>query len=231
MPQETIASSHSLIPPEPIPATALDFSKRMHRLMDGQPKDCATVAKALDGMDEMVDHIAAGLYHLASMLMGEGEDSVRLVETTIATAEVTVNHDPAQKRKSTRQALCVMALDTIVERHPGSLDPPERLESTATCIEGDDLDAAGVSGEELERMIAGPDRGRVRNWLESLPAVLRTVFVLRAVAGFTTAETAVLLAEHAGVRAAAWTTDAVRGTFHLGLCSLASQLIHASAAR
>jgi len=82
MPQEIIPPTDSLIPPELIPAGAHAFSERVHGLMDGQPKDDATVAKALAGLDEMFELIAAGLYNLASMLVGEGEDSARLVEKT-----------------------------------------------------------------------------------------------------------------------------------------------------
>jgi hypothetical protein len=77
-------------------------------------------------------------------------------------------------------------------------------------------------------MFAGPDRDRVRNWLAGLPTVLRTIFVLRAVAGFTTAETAGLLAEFGGPKAQGWTPDAVRDFFRQGLCSLASQLLKAA---
>ena len=97
------------------------------------------------------------------------------------------------------------------------------------CIEDDDLESAGVSQVELEQMIVGPDRDRVRSWLENLPVDLRTVFVLRAVAGFTAPETAALLAEYGGLQAAGWTADGVRAVFRQGLCSLASQLIHATA--
>jgi hypothetical protein len=80
-------------------------------------------------------------------------------------------------------------------------------------------------------MLSGPDRESVRNWLASLPTELRVIFTLRAVAGFTAAETAAMLAEHGGPRAAGWTADAVRETFRQGLCSLASQLIHSTSAR
>ncbi|MGD0914649.1 MAG: hypothetical protein ABR928_22365 [Terracidiphilus sp.] len=78
-------------------------------------------------------------------------------------------------------------------------------------------------------MIAGPDRDRVREWLTKLPTSLRTVFVLRAVAGFTSDETATLLAAHGGPDAEGWTSGAVRDVFRQGLCSLASQLIHETA--
>jgi hypothetical protein len=77
-------------------------------------------------------------------------------------------------------------------------------------------------------MMSGPDRERVKKWLESLPTAMRTIFVLRAVAGLSAAETAGLLAAHGGEAAAGWTADAVRGVFRQGLCSLASQLIQAT---
>jgi len=203
MSQESNPVKDSLIPAQPIPA----------------------------GRDEIFDRIAAGLYSLASMLVGEGEDGVRLVEIAVASAEVSVCHNPDEARKSSRRALSVAALDILSRRDPGSLAAPEGLKPAETCIEDDDLAAAGVSGDELERMIAGPDRDRMRNWLASLPTALRIIFVLRAVAGFTAAETATLLAAHGGPRAAGWTPAAVGELFRQGLCSLASQLIHASSTR
>jgi hypothetical protein len=228
MTEETGTAIASLIPPQPIPAGARAFNDRVHGLLDGQPKDDATVAKALEGMDEMLDLIAAGLYSMASMLVGEGEDSVRLVETAIANAEISACHDPLEGRKNSRRALCSAALRLLAERDAESLAAPEGMETSTTCIEDDDLDAAGVSKAELEQMFAGPDRKRVRNWLASLPVALRTIFVLRAVAGFTTAETAGLLAEFGGPKAVGWTPDAVRDFFRQGLCSLASQLLKAA---
>jgi hypothetical protein len=221
----------SLIPTQPIPADAVAFSKRVHSLLDGQPKDDETVAKALEGMDEMFDLIAAGLYTMASMLVGEGEESVRLVETAVANAEVSACHDPELARKSSRFALCKAALETLAQRDPASLAAPAGLKPASTCIEDDDLDAAGVSSEELLRMLAGPDRDRVRNWLAGLPTLMRTIFVLRVVAGFRASEIAAMLAEHGGPQAAGWTVDAVREFCRQGLCSLASQLIQASTAR
>jgi hypothetical protein len=71
----------------------------------------------------------------------------------------------------------------------------------------------------------------VRNWLAGLATVPRTIFVLRAVAGFTPRDTAALLAAHGGPQAAGWTEDAVREFCRQALCSLASQLIQASTAR
>jgi hypothetical protein len=235
MTQESAASinesNESLIPAKPIPAEALAFSKRVHGLLDGQPKDDETVAKALEGMDEMFDLIAAGLYTMASMLVGEGEESVRVVETAVANAEVSACHDPVLARKSSRVALCTAALETLARRDPASLAAPAGLKPASTCIEDDDLDAAGVSSEELLLMLAGPDRERVRNWLAGLPTLTRTIFVLRVVAEFRAAEIATMLVEHGGPQAAGWTVEAVREFCRQGLCSLASQLIQASTAR
>ena len=142
-----------------------------------------TSSQAQEGWDEMFDRVAAGLYNLAAMLVGEGEEGARLVENAISAAEISVCQDPEQARALSRQALCKAAIETMGKRNPASLAAPEGSSGQATCIEDDDLDAAGVSREELERMMSGPDHERVKKWLESLPAKVRTVFVLRAVAG------------------------------------------------
>lgn len=231
MPYKSISADESLIPPKSIPEAAREFSDRLHSLLDGQPKDDGTVARALEGQDEIFEMIAAGLYSLASMLVGEGEQSIRLVETAVANAEVSVCHDPLEARMSSRRALAVAALDLLASRGGECLAAPTGLAPVSTCIEDDDLASAGISSEELESMIGGPDRERVRKWLEGLPTVLRTVFVLRAVAGFTSADTAELLKAHGGLDATGWTAPAVREVFRQGLCSLASQLLHASAER
>ena len=221
------SSQASLIPPKPMPEGAQDFSRRVHGLLDGQAKDDVAVNQALEGMEAMLDAIAAGMYSLASMLVGEGEEGVRLVETAVANAEVSACHDATAGRNCSRRALAIAAIELLERRKPGCLAAPEGIEPAGSCIEDDDLESAGVSRDELERMIAGPDRDRVRTWLEKLPADLRTVFVLRAVAGFSAAETAGLLAEHGGPKAAGWNADAVRSVFRHGLCSLASQIIQA----
>jgi hypothetical protein len=226
MHKEAATHLDPLIPAHPITPRAQEFTDRVHGLLDGRPKDEATVTEALHGLDEMFDLIAAGMYSIASMLVGEGEDSIRLVETAVANAEVSATHDTTAARKASRRALCAAALDTLARRDANSLAAPEGLEHVATCIDDDELDAGGVSQEELENMIAGPDRDRVRNWLEGLATPMRTIFVLRAVAGFTPAETAELLQAHGGPKAATWSADAVRELFRQGLCSLASHVLH-----
>jgi len=218
----------SLIPTAPMPAGAEVFSERMQGLLDGLPKDEATVTKAFEGLEGIFDLIAAGLYNLASMLVGEGEAGVRLIETAVATAEVSGCHDAAEARMSSRRALCATAIRMLDEQVPGCLAVPEDLAPVSTCIEDDELDAAGVSSEELESMMRGPDRDRVRKWLASLPTKTRVIFVLRAVAGFSSVETAEMLAANGGAEAVGWNASPVREIFRQGLCSLASQLLHAT---
>ena len=218
----------SMIPQQPMPAGAEEFSKTVSGLQDGRPKDEATVNRALEGMDDMLDTIAAGLYSMASMLVGEGEDSIELVEAAIARTDISSSGDAAEGRRSSRRALCTAAIELIAKRTPGSLAAPEGLEHAATCIEDDDLESAGISREELEHMLAGPNRESIKKWIESLATQTRVIFVLRAVAGLTADETAALLAGHGGPGAAGWNAEAVREIFRQGLCSLASQLIHAT---
>jgi hypothetical protein len=231
MPEDSPIPNTSQIAPQPLPDRAGEFVEKVHELLDGKPKDEAAVAAAFEGLDGIFDLIAAGLYSMASMLVGEGEDSIRLVEIAVANADVSECSDAEEARRSGRQALVTAAIELIAERDPGSLSAPVGLEHAVTCIADDDLDAAAEAREALEKIIAGPDRDRVRNWLESLPAAMRTIYVVRAVAGFTAQETADLLAAHGGPRAAGWTADAVRELFRQALCSLASQLIHATAGK
>jgi hypothetical protein len=175
------------------------------------------------------DNMAAGLYSLASMLVGEGEDSIRLVESAIATAGVSTRSSIEEAHRGSRMALATAAIDLLARRNSEGLAAPADLQHAVTCIEDDDLDAAAEAREAMEQMIAGPDRDRVRAWLESLPAAMRTIYVLRAVAEFSASDTASLLVAHGGPGAAGWTPDAVRELFRQALCSLASQLIHATA--
>ncbi len=199
------------------------------RLNPPQPNQGATVARAFEGMDSILDRVIAELYSFASMLVGESEETIRLVETSIASAEVSAGSGADGAQRSSRLALASAAVDLISGRDPQGLSAPADLEHAVTCIEDDDLDAAAEAREAMERMIAGPDRDRVRAWLESLPTAMRTIYALRAVGGLTASETADILVRYGGPRAAGWTPEAVRELFRQALCSLASQLIHATA--
>jgi hypothetical protein len=210
----------------PVPEGAEEFKRTMTSLLDGKPKDDATVEQAFAGQDGMFDLIAAKLYSIASMLVGEGEESIQLVEAAVSNSEVTCCQTVVEAGLSSKRVLAREALKQIAARDAEALAVPEDLAHVQTCIEEDDLDAASAHGEEFERAIAGPDRERVRTWLESLPSAMRVIFTLRAVAGIPAAETACLLAAYGGPKAAGWSADAVRELFQQALCGLASQLLH-----
>jgi hypothetical protein len=226
--EETPTPSSSMMPQQPASGSATHAIDKVHGSLDGRRHDETTVVGTLEGMDSF-DQIAAGLYSVASMLVGEGEESMDLVEAAVATAEVSGYSGIGETLQSSQVALSTAAVELIAARNPEGLAAPEDLEHAVTCIEDDDLDAAAEAREAMERMIAGPDRDRVRTWLESLPTALRVIYVLRAVTGLTASETANLLALHGGPHAAGWSPEAVRELFRQGLCSLASQLIHATA--
>ena len=177
---------------------------------------------------DLLGQMVGKLYSLASTLLGEGEESVVLVESAIATTEVPEGADSAAAQRAGLRALARKALASLNQKTPGSLAAPVGIAPVATCIGDDDLDAAAAYGDELGRMLSGPDRGRARAWLEGLPATERAIFALRAVAGFSSETTAALLAEAGG---AGWTAEAVREIFRQALCSVASQLLHSTTAQ
>jgi DNA-directed RNA polymerase specialized sigma24 family protein len=230
MSQESAFPKDASIPQQQLPCGAGAFAGKVLGLLDGAPKDEATVSDAFAGLDEMIDKIAAGLYSLASMLVGEGEESVQLVETAIATADISNRLDAGEARRSSRLALAKAAIEVLRRRDPQCLAAPEQVERAQGCIGDDDLDAAGVSPEELARMMSGPDRDRVRAWLSRLSTPARVIFALRAVAAFSSADVAGLLAQYGGPSAEGWHSDAVREVFRQALCSLASQLLHETTA-
>lgn len=213
-------------PTKPLPPEVAAFAHRVNTLLEENPRNEAAVAEALATHASAFDLVASHMYNVASMLVGEGEDSMRLVETAVIKAEKATCADPDASRRSGRRILVGEALQILTNRDATSLAAPQGFEPAQSCIEDDDLSSAGVSRDQLEEMLSGSDRGRVRTWLESLPTATRTIFVLRAVIGYNTPETADLLSEFGGPEAAGWTPDAVRELFRQGLCSLASQLIH-----
>jgi hypothetical protein len=232
MPSNHISLDDSFVPEEPLHPEGAAFFEQVTEMLDGQPKDPAVVEAALSEWDGLLEKIAAELYRISSMLLGEGEESIRLIEQVVATVDLPACHDHVEARHRSRLALAAQAIALLASRDASALVAPTEEESgLVSCIEEDDLEAAGVSPADLERMISGPYNHHLRDWLEGLSVSLRVIFVLRAVAGLSSGEIAALLAEYGGPAAQNWTPDAVRSGFRQALCSLASQLIHATATR
>ena len=230
---DTLSLEKSFIPEEPLHPDGAAFFAQVTGMLDGQPKAPEVVEEALSGWDELLAKIASELYRIGSMLLGEGEETIDLIEGVVTNLDLTACQDHAEARHNSRLALGAESIAILELRNPGSLGAPLSQESdTATsCIEDDDLEAAGVTRTELERMLEDRDSQHLRVWLESLAEPLRVIFVLRSIANLSTVEIAVLLAENGGPSADTWTPDAVRSAFRLALCSLASQLIHSTVAK
>jgi hypothetical protein len=224
---------NSLIPANTPSPENEAFFERVTDLLDGQQKSSAAVETALTGSEEILGRIGAELYHVASMLVGEGEEAIELIERVVTGVDLHACVNVSDARHKSRLLLAADAV-TMLRRQDATgtvFSAPEENSGPASCIENDDLDAAGVSPAELEAMISGPESHRLRTWLEGLTVPVRVIFVLRAIAGLSSAEVAGLLAEYGGPAAADWTPSSAGSVFRQGLCSLASQLIHATATR
>jgi hypothetical protein len=180
------------------------------------------------GNDVLLDQIAAELYHITSMLLGEGENTIGIVEDAVTRLDLHLSSNLELTRHNARLDAASRAIVLLAQSDPAAFAAPAEDSGPASCIEDEELDAAGVSRAELERMLTGPDQQHLRSWLESLSDSTRVVFVLRAVAGASSGEVAGVLAEYGGQQAQDWTPGAVGAIFRQGLCSLASQLLHAS---
>jgi hypothetical protein len=222
MPSNSLPLENSFLPEEPAHPQGADFFAQMTEMLDGKPKDPAEVEAALSGWDEVLERIAGDLYRIGSMLLGEGEQTIGLIEQAVTEVDIPSCSTHLEARHKARLTLAAQGIAILQQRDPASLAAPEHEDGPASCIEDDDLDAAGVTPAELEQMLADPGDHRLRNWLEGLSVPLRVIFVLRAVAGLSSPEVAGLLD---------WTPDAVRSTFRQALCSLASQLLQATAAK
>lgn len=235
MPSNLSTPGSGLVPEEPIHPRSAEVFEPVSEMLDGRPRDAAAGKGGASGADGSLERIAADLYRIGSMLLGEGEDAVGLIERFVADADLPAEGSAREARHTAHLLLAADAISILDQRdsvnQPSSLAAPGAGSGPAGCIEDDDLEAAGVTPDELEQMISGPEGHRLRDWLEGLPVSLRVIFVLRAVAGLTSAEISGLLVDHGGPAAKDWTPDAVRGSFRQALCSLASQLIHATATK
>jgi hypothetical protein len=231
MPSNPTSAENAIAAEEPLhPRGAASFQK-MTEMPDGQSRKSEVAQAANRNGDVLLEKIAGELYGIASMLVGEGDEAVGLIERVVTNADVPTCCNQAEARHKARLLLAADAITVLGRRDSASLAAPGDDSGPTGCIEDDDLSAAGVTPDELEQMIAGPESHRLRDWLEGLSVSLRVIFVLRAVSALSSVEVAGLLSKHGGPKAADWTPEAVRGSFRQALCSLASQLIHATATR
>jgi hypothetical protein len=173
----------------------------------------------------LFESAARELYQTAALFVGDEAEATNLVEETVASVEIDPCADGEAARSIASDDLVQRALARLAVLHPA------RMHSTAAadlggCVETDDLSAAGITQEQLDRLLSGSDRAHMRNWLEGLGPVERSVFVLRAVLGRTGTQAADLLRRATGD---SWTEAYVGGAYRAALCSLASSLVHSTA--
>ncbi len=185
--------------------------------------DCGE-ASAVGGMAEE-------LFHLASLLVGDSGRALPVIERALATVEIDPCLDPVEARQQARRAVVRTAIAELTAEQPTAfVGLAETSGEPGPCIQDADLQAAGLTAEELHAWLnahGGPEmQSPARIWLEGLPAAERAVFVQRAVLGQGNEAAASLLREAAG--AEGWTGEHVAGVFRRALCSLADALAHAS---
>ena len=184
-----------------------------------------------EGSVQKAQETAVELYQLAALMLGDEGEAANLVESTVADVDV----DPCASEESAvdtaRHHLIEAAVSRMNQADPGAFAAPAQGGGPATCIEDDDLSAAGISAEQIAGLLSDAGNGtQLRNWLDQLPAAQRAIFVQRAVLGWNNDATATSLANGSGEKPV-WSAAQVAQTFRQALCSLANSLVHAEAQR
>ncbi|MBV8631587.1 MAG: hypothetical protein JOZ83_11720, partial [Silvibacterium sp.] len=125
---------------------------------------------------------AVELYQLAALMLGDEGEAASLVESTVA----DVNVDPCAPEETAveraRHHLVEAAVARMSEADPAAFAAPAPVTGSGSCIEDDDLSAAGISAEQIAELLNGAGSGiQLRSWLDQLPGAQRAIFVQRAV--------------------------------------------------
>jgi hypothetical protein len=144
------------------------------------------------------------------------------VEETVAGVQADPCCDAAVAHDEARDRLIRTGLERLQKADPSAFVAASG-EAPSSCIDSDDLSAAGLTPTQLADLTHGAGRAQLRQWLTQLPLALRAVFVLRAVAGLDSDATAETL-RSLGDRG--WTADGISQTFRQALCSLANSAVH-----
>jgi DNA-directed RNA polymerase specialized sigma24 family protein len=184
-----------------------------------------------EGGIQKAQETAVELYQLAALMLGNEGEAANLVESTVADVDVDPCASEEAAVDTARHHLVEAAVARMNEADPGAFTAPAEAPGPATCIEDDDLSAAGITAAQIAELLKGAGNGRdLRNWLDQLPAAQRAIFVQRAVLGWNNAATAASLANGSGAKPA-WSAAQVGETFRQALCSLANSLVHAETQR
>jgi DNA-directed RNA polymerase specialized sigma24 family protein len=184
-----------------------------------------------EGGVQRAQETAVELYQLAALMLGDEGAAASLVESTVTDVDVDPCASEDAAVDTAKHYLVEAAVARMNEADPGAFAAPEPASGPATCIEDDDLSAAGISAGQIAELLKSAGNGReLRIWLGQLPAAHRAIFVQRAVLGWNNDATAASLANGSGAKPA-WSAAQVGETFRQALCSLANSLVHAEAQR
>jgi DNA-directed RNA polymerase specialized sigma24 family protein len=172
---------------------------------------------------------AIELFQVAALMLGSEADALTLVEHTVSQIEI----DPCAQEEVTsaqvRRQLVGAAVARMKQRDPQAfLAPPSSDPANGSCIEDDDLSAAGISSADLAELVSGAGRQEMRVWLEKLPLAQRAIFIQRAVLGWDNGATAETLKQGSDA-GSGWQPHQVSDVFRQALCSLANSLVHSAA--
>lgn len=184
-----------------------------------------------DHQGEIDPSAVAELFQTAALLLGNEQQAVSVVEEVVSAAESDPCEDPEKAYREARDSVVTASLARMTGGDPKALDASFAASAdVGTCVDSDDLLAAGVTEPELNTLIAGPGRARLRQWLECLPPALRAVFVLRAVLRNGNEIAAQRLRESGAAGAGEWDAARVSLVFRQALCSLTTSLVEAAGA-
>jgi DNA-directed RNA polymerase specialized sigma24 family protein len=173
---------------------------------------------------DRIHDTAAELYQLAALMLGDESQAVDLVEIAVE----QTNIDPCAEADASVNAARINLIETAVARlshaDPDAFDAPQLdTHGAGGCIDEDDLSAAGISASQLANVMNGSERNSLRDWLNRLPAVQRTIFIERAILGWDNNVAAASLTRAAS---RSWQPRQVSEQFRQALCSLATSLVH-----
>jgi hypothetical protein len=178
----------------------------------------------------LAENTALQLFQIAALMLGDEQAAVSLVEETVAKVETDPCAEGMLAYVEARTLLVHTAVLRMAGMYPGAFSVPAAAPAESACIETDDFGAASLTGEQFGELVSGAGRAGMREWLERLTPALRTIFVLRAVAGQDSEQTAESLRQSGATGAQAWRRDQVRSAYRQALCSLATCLMSSRAA-
>lgn len=167
---------------------------------------------------------ALQLFHIAALMLGDEKEAVSLVEESVAKVEADPCAEAEAAYAQARSVLLESAVQRLAGLYPEGFAVPAAEAAEAGCLQTDEVEAEGLTGEQFGAFLSGGGRAFMRDWLQRLTPALRAIFVLRAVAGQDGEQTAESLRRSGARGAQGWRGDEVGTAYRQALCSLASSM-------